>query len=42
MRKLVKLQQIIDDVEDSGADLDTIFVDPEDLIEIDSDEEQDD
>ena len=43
-RRLVPLQQIIDDVEEQGGDPSTLFADPDDIAELEpeGDQEQED
>lgn len=37
-RKLVPVRRLIEDAQDAGLDLDQIFVDPDDLVEVEVDE----
>jgi len=39
LRKLVPLKRFLEDFEEGGDDADTLFIDPEDVVEI---EEEDD
>ena len=39
-RRLVTIRKIVEDAEERGEDLDTIYVDPDDIVEIDEDTEE--
>ena len=38
-KRLVRIQRIIEDAENEGLDLDRIFVDPDDLVELEEEAE---
>ncbi len=38
MRHLVKLQQLVGDLESEGLDLDQVYVDPDDAVVLEQDE----
>lgn len=40
MRKLVPLKRFLEDFEEGGDDSDTLFIDPEDVVEIEDDQEE--
>lgn len=41
MRKLIKVERLIEDAEAQGLDPDQLYVDPDDVVELEKDEEGD-
>ncbi len=39
MRQLISLKRLVDDIEDTGLDLSQVFMDRDDIVEVESDDD---
>ena len=41
MRKLVRISKVLEEAEERGDDLDGLFIDPDDIVELEEEPEED-
>ena len=41
MRQLISLKRLVDDAEDAGLDLSQVFLDRDDIVEVENDDDAD-